>query len=76
MFSDLIVVAGYPSSPYLVRPFDANELAREESAHRRERMTQFNYELSRVRVRVEQAYGRLKGRFPSLKVCTKYSSAS
>lgn len=30
-------------------------------------MKQFNYLLSSIRVRVEQAFGMLKGRFPSLK---------
>ena len=33
----------------------------------RARMRRFNYILSSVRVRVEQAFGMLKGRFPSLK---------
>jgi len=61
----LIADKGYTSSPYLLRPFGEDELTNipAEIARRR----QFNKHLSSLRVRVEHAFGLLKGRFPSLK---------
>ncbi|THU98346.1 hypothetical protein K435DRAFT_599927, partial [Dendrothele bispora CBS 962.96] len=54
------------STPYTVRPFSEPELARaSEMDHRH--MKRFNVRLSQIRIRVEHAFGQLKGRFPSLR---------
>lgn len=58
---------GYPISPYLLRPFNESEVSQAADAAQRRRIRSFNKELSGVRALVEQAFGRLKARFPSLK---------
>ncbi|EIM92557.1 uncharacterized protein STEHIDRAFT_107036 [Stereum hirsutum FP-91666 SS1] len=50
-----------------VRPFNENEISHAADGAERKRMRSFNKELSGVRAWVEQAFGRLKARFPSLK---------
>ncbi|KAI0026836.1 hypothetical protein K488DRAFT_64257, partial [Vararia minispora EC-137] len=52
--------------PYVLRPFNETEVAAADPALRH-RMTRFNVIVSGVRSCVEQAFGILKGRFPSLK---------
>ncbi|VDC05609.1 unnamed protein product [Peniophora sp. CBMAI 1063] len=58
---------GYPSSPFVLRPFTQPEVDAAPRARAR-RMRRFNYLLSSARVRVEQAFGLLKARFPGLKL--------
>lgn len=56
---------GYPLTKFSIRPFADNELTNDPAeAHQRKA---WNRHLSRVRVAVENAFGRLKGRFPSLR---------
>lgn len=57
---------GYPSSPYILRPFTEPEVTAASLRDRR-RMRDFNACLSSMRVISEHAFGRLKGRSPSLK---------
>ena len=57
---------GYPSSRWVLRPFTEPEV-QNAPPDRKQRMKQFNFLVSSIRVRVEQAFGMLKGRFPSLK---------
>ncbi|TFK78544.1 hypothetical protein K466DRAFT_507143 [Polyporus arcularius HHB13444] len=56
---------GYPLTQYSIRPFQETDLTNdpEERALREE----FNFKLSRLRVRIEHVFGRLKGRFPYLR---------
>jgi hypothetical protein len=61
-----VALTGYPSSPYVLRPFDETELAAALPADT-PRMREFNFHLSSVRIASEHAYGLLKGRFLSLK---------
>lgn len=56
---------GYPSSPYTLRPFSEPEIAARLAE--RVRLRQFNKHISSIRIRVEHAFGKLKGCFPSLK---------
>lgn len=58
--------SGYPTSPYVIRPFDERDIA-EASEIDVPRMRQFNKRLSSIRIASEHAFGHLKGRFPSLK---------
>ncbi|KAG8740504.1 hypothetical protein FRC10_004197 [Ceratobasidium sp. 414] len=58
----LLADGGYPVSPYVVIPFARNEL-NIDGARRRD----FNHKMSKARIVVEWAFGRLKARFPSLK---------
>lgn len=68
MFSSMYLskVKGYPSSPYLLRPFTEPEINEHQGAERSRRF-QFNKTVSGVRVWIEHAFGMLKGRFLSLK---------
>ncbi|KAG9088234.1 hypothetical protein FRC06_002159 [Ceratobasidium sp. 370] len=52
---------GYPCSQYILRPYADDELDNDAARRRR-----FNKRLSRVRVHVECAIGKLKARFPCL----------
>lgn len=64
--SILTLHIGFPSSPYMLRPYTEPEivgLPPDQQAQRRK----FNQRLSAIRVRVEHAFGILKGRFMSLK---------
>lgn len=57
---------GYPSSPYVLRPFTEPEVNAQpgvEKARRRK----FNKRLSSQHITVKHVFGLLKGRFPSLK---------
>lgn len=56
---------GYPLTKYTIRPFADYDLTNDpdESAARQA----WNAELSSVRITVEHAFGRLKGRFPYLR---------
>lgn len=50
----------------MIRPFDERDIGN-ASATDVTRMRQFNKRLSSIRIASEHAFGRLKGRFPSLK---------
>lgn len=54
------------STPYTMHPFDKLELGH-APPHEQQRMRNFNRRLALIRIRVEQAFGMLKGRFLSLK---------
>jgi len=61
----LIFGLGYPLTKFTIRPFSDHDLTNdpaEASAHHH-----FNRELSHLGVRVEPAFGILKGRFPALR---------
>ena len=58
--------SGYPSSPYLVHPFNEPEIKKSIPVEQCQRRA-FNKRLSHVRIWVEHAFGMLKGRFPGLK---------
>lgn len=62
----VFVYTGYPSSPYVLRPFAEDEIPTNDP-ERRARILKFNQHLSRFRITIEHAIGMLKGRFPSLK---------
>jgi hypothetical protein len=53
---------GYPVSPFLLIPFARNELGIDNRRRR-----DFNYKISKARIVVEWAFGRLKSRFPALR---------
>lgn len=57
---------GYPSSPFVLRPFTEPEVQRTNGAEKA-RLRAFNRNLSNKRIYVEHAFGMLKGRFPALK---------
>ena len=57
---------GYPSSPYLLRPFSEPELDGYYGAERRRRYA-FNQKLSSIRIYIEHVFGLLKSRFQSLR---------
>jgi hypothetical protein len=57
---------GYPSSPYVLRPFTEPEVNGQLAAEKARRR-KFNKRLSSQRIIVEHTFGMLKGRFPSLK---------
>jgi hypothetical protein len=65
-WSKKFALIGYPSSPYVLRPFDETEVAG-ASPEDIPRMREFNILLSSIRIASEHAYGLLKGRFLSLK---------
>lgn len=56
---------GYPSLPYILRPFTKPEIHREPAPEQRCRR-QFNRRISSIQIYVEHAFGILKGRFPAL----------
>jgi hypothetical protein len=64
---NLHLFLGYCSTPYTVRPFDETELSKAPDEVTYKRMRAFNKRLSGVRITVEHAFGRLKGRFRALK---------
>ena len=60
------ILAGYPFSPYTLCPFTEPEIE-SQSPIEQVRRRQFNRQLSSICIRVEHAFGKLKGRFPALK---------
>ncbi|KAG8692171.1 hypothetical protein FRC08_009967 [Ceratobasidium sp. 394] len=60
----LLADGGYTISPIVLTPFAKNELGLGSEGRRRR---EFNQKISRARIVVEWAFGRLKGRFPALK---------
>ncbi|KAG9081987.1 hypothetical protein FRC06_005296 [Ceratobasidium sp. 370] len=58
----LLAHGGYPISPLVLIPYNRRDLRVDGDRRRR-----FNYRISRARIVVEWAFGRLKGRFPALK---------
>jgi hypothetical protein len=57
---------GYPSSPYLLRPYSKPELDG-HYGHELRRRHAFNRKLSSIRIYIEHAFGLLKSRFQSLR---------
>ena len=57
---------GYPSSPYLLRPYSEPELDGYYGDELRRRHA-FNRKLSSIRIYIEHAFGLLKSRFQSLR---------
>ena len=55
----LVANAAYPLLPWVMKPLPDNGQLHEERAH-------YNYRLSRARMVVENAFGRLKGRWRCL----------
>lgn len=66
--TDLTCFLGYPSSPYLLRPFTDPEINECADANDKRRRKLFNKRISSIRIRIEHSFGLLKGRFPSLKL--------
>lgn len=64
--SQVLADKGYPSSPYVLRPFTEPEVD-SQPLHEKLRRRKFNKRLSSIRIYVEHAFGMLKGRFPALK---------
>lgn len=62
----ILVDKAYMSSPFTLRPFDEREILKASQLDAR-RMRSFNQRLSRSRIWSEHAFGKLKGRFRSLK---------
>ena len=58
---------GYPSTPYLLRPFTEPEVNEFGPGPEKRRRRRFNKLISNKRIFVEHAFGMLKGRFPALK---------
>ncbi|QRV93585.1 DDE superfamily endonuclease [Ceratobasidium sp. AG-Ba] len=57
----LLADGGYPPSPWVLIPYARNELGADDRRRR------FNNQISKARVVVEWAFGRLKARFPALR---------
>jgi hypothetical protein len=62
---------GYPLTKHSIRPFNEFDLTNnpEEASQRRK----WNRQLSSLRIFVEHAFGRLKGRFPLLRCMTGFN---
>ena len=61
-------LTGYPLTQFSIRPFSDHDLTDNRvEARRRQR---FNRKLSSLRIAVEHAFGRMKGRFPALRSMT------
>ncbi len=60
-------ILGYPLTKYSIRPFHQHDLT--NNPHIARHRKQWNRQLSRIRVRIEHVFGRLKGRFPYLRYC-------
>ncbi len=56
---------GYPLTKFSIRPFNDYDLT--DNAHEARIRRRFNRRLSSLRIFVEHAFGRLKGRFPVLR---------
>jgi len=61
----LTTMPGYPLTKHTIRPFAEHDLTNDPGEASKQR--HWNRELSHLRVRVEHAFGVLKGRFPSLR---------
>ena len=59
---------GYPLTKYSIRPFNDYDLT--NNPHEARYRRRFNRRLSSLRIFVEHAFGRLKGRFPILRAMT------
>lgn len=62
----LNLILGYPTSPYLLRPYSEPELDGYYGGELRRRHA-FNRKLSSIRIYIEHAFGLLKSRFQSLR---------
>ena len=61
----LLISQGYPLTRYTIRPFADFDLT--NNAAEADRRKRWNRSLSSLRIAVEHAFGRLKGRFPILR---------
>jgi hypothetical protein len=63
--SFLTILLGYPLTPFSIRPFHLHDLTNDLAEGTRRK--RWNRKLSSVRIFVEHAFGRLKGRFPIMR---------
>lgn len=63
--SNANVISGYPLTKFSIRPFADYDLTSNPVVA--ERRKKWNHKLSSLRISVEHAFGRLKGRFPYLR---------
>lgn len=61
----LLHATGYNLTKFTIRPFGENDLTNDPDEADRRR--HWNYRLSHLRIAVEHAFGRLKGRFAALR---------
>ncbi|KDQ09814.1 hypothetical protein BOTBODRAFT_82826, partial [Botryobasidium botryosum FD-172 SS1] len=66
----LLADKGYPLTKFTVRPFAEYDLTND--AAEAERRTSWNFQLSHLRIAIEHAFGRLKGRFCALRMLAVY----
>ncbi|KAI0056073.1 hypothetical protein BV25DRAFT_1921309 [Artomyces pyxidatus] len=64
----ILVDKGYPLTQFTIRPFTDTDFTADAAESHRRKM--FNKKLSSLRIFVEHAFGRLKGRFPGLRPMT------
>jgi hypothetical protein len=65
---------GYPSSPYILRPFTDPEVDSGGNMAEQYWHQKFNICLSSIHISIEHTFGLLKGRFPALKVSRRQVS--
>ena len=70
VFQFINMLLGYPLSKFTIRPFAANDLTNDPQESRTRR--KFNFMLSHLRIKIEHAFGMLKGRFPALRAMPGY----
>lgn len=68
--ADAVVLVGYPLTRHSIRPFADYDLTNDPTESRRRK--KWNQKLSSLRIYVEHAFGRLKGRFPYLREISGY----
>lgn len=56
---------GYPLTKFTIRPFTDADLTNDAGEGKRRQ--DFNFSLSSLRIKIEHAFGMLKGRFPALR---------
>lgn len=61
----IVILAGYPLTQFTIRPFAEYDLTNNRGEARARR--DWNFALSHLRIAIEHAFGRLKGRFPILR---------